>query len=230
MNNLPENLSHRTTELAVIAPTQVTSIAQALNAKSINVQLARIDEDCRKAFAREVYRECYKFLQLMDVEDVKAAGMAHAFAEDVLDTRDDWRLEDVVVFFRVIRQRQDIPEFKVYGKVTILKLGEMMQAFDAIRAEERAEAARRLPKVEAGNEDMPAADPEKVKRMAEDMVARLQTKTKKTDLSRAVSTNNWHRENEQERKRLELEVEAGNMTKEEYLAAYADFMVRDTDK
>ena len=81
--------------------------------------------------------QCLKFLQV-NSPDASNHLLAEQFAEDVMETRLDWKPEDINMFFRFIRQRQDLPQCRIYGnKITGIKLSELITVYEDHRAEER---------------------------------------------------------------------------------------------
>lgn len=63
--------------------------------------------------------------------DVSANDISIQFAVDVVHTRPDWNLLDILHFFKFIRQRQDLPENKIFGnKITPLKLMELTAVYE----------------------------------------------------------------------------------------------------
>ena len=64
--------------------------------------------------------------------------IADQFATDIMETRQDWRPDDVVYFFKFFRQRKDIPENCVIGnRITNDRLMQSVYAYEAERADER---------------------------------------------------------------------------------------------
>lgn len=72
--------------------------------------------------------------------DVNFAGenstdTAVQFAIDLLDVRVDWSVLDVVHFFKFVRQRQDLPECKIFGnKISPIKLMELTAVYEEHKA------------------------------------------------------------------------------------------------
>lgn len=65
--------------------------------------------------------------------------IAAQFAADIIETRLDWRIEDIKYFFKFFRQRKDIPECCILGnKITADKLMQAVNAYEVERADERA--------------------------------------------------------------------------------------------
>ena len=73
-----------------------------------------------------------RFLQV-NFPDVNAVEVATQFALDVLESRTDWTLYDVIYFFKFIRQRQDIEELKIFGnafKITPIILSRLVSVYE----------------------------------------------------------------------------------------------------
>lgn len=63
--------------------------------------------------------------------EVNAVDVSLQFAVDIIDNRPDWNMLDILNFFKFIRQRQDIPENKIFGNnITPLKLMELTFSYE----------------------------------------------------------------------------------------------------
>lgn len=63
--------------------------------------------------------------------EVSAVDVSLQFAVDIMESRPDWNLLDILHFFKFIRQRQDLPENKIFGnKITPLKLMELTAGYE----------------------------------------------------------------------------------------------------
>ena len=65
--------------------------------------------------------------------DANTSEVASQFAVDILETRPDWTLYDVIYFFKFIRQRQDLDELKVFGnafKITPIVLSKFLSVYE----------------------------------------------------------------------------------------------------
>lgn len=63
--------------------------------------------------------------------DSSAVDIALQFAVDIVDMRPDWNILDVLYFFKFIRQRQDLPENKIFGnKISPIKLTELTAVYE----------------------------------------------------------------------------------------------------
>lgn len=64
-------------------------------------------------------------------------AIAPNFANDLIETRPTWKLADFVAMFKFFRQRQDLPELKVFGNtITGVRLMEMVTVYEEHRARE----------------------------------------------------------------------------------------------
>lgn len=83
---------------------------------------------------------CEKTTSFLSVysSDENNARMAIQFAQDLIETRPDWKIADVDYFFKFIRQRQDIESCRIFGnKITGLKLMELVCVYEDCKAIER---------------------------------------------------------------------------------------------
>ena len=65
--------------------------------------------------------------------DANTSEVASQFAVDIVETRPDWTLYDVIYFFKFIRQRQDLDELKVFGnafKITPIVLSKFLSMYE----------------------------------------------------------------------------------------------------
>lgn len=64
--------------------------------------------------------------------------IAAQFAADIIETRLDWRIEDIKYFFKFFRQRKDIPECCIMGnRITADKLMQVVGAYEVERSNEK---------------------------------------------------------------------------------------------
>lgn len=63
--------------------------------------------------------------------EVNAVDVSLQFAVDIIEIRQDWNLLDILNFFKFIRQRQDLPENKIFGnKISPIKLIELTSVYE----------------------------------------------------------------------------------------------------
>lgn len=84
-----------------------------------------------------IFEACRQFLDLNSPAE-NNKELAVQFAEDIIETRPDWKIEDIKYLFKFIRQRQDIPELKLFGnKITGIRLMEMVVTYENYKSEGR---------------------------------------------------------------------------------------------
>lgn len=99
----------------------------------ILADVARKDYD----FAYDMIAKITKQFIKANLDQDNAGGIALQFSSDIIEGEPTWKLADVIMFFKFIRQRQDIPELKIYGKLTALRLMELKAVYEDHRAIER---------------------------------------------------------------------------------------------
>ena len=63
--------------------------------------------------------------------DVDSVAISLQFAVDIISTKPDWNLLDILNLFKFIRQRQDLPENKIFGnKISPIKLMELVTVYE----------------------------------------------------------------------------------------------------
>lgn len=131
---------------------------------------------------------CLAFLAI-NSPDVNNALIAEQWAEDVTETRLDWKPEDVIMFFKFIRQRQDIPELNVMGnKITAIKLNSWLPVYD----EYKSEAKEQYLKSSFQNQESKPANPEGLKRIAS--ILKTIVKPVEAELSKPVEQTERQKE------------------------------------
>lgn len=82
-----------------------------------------------------IFQLTQKFLLTCFPESIIDAT-ATQFAQDIVELRRDWVIDDIIMFFKFIRQRQDIPELKTYGsKMTVVRLLEFSAIYESERCD-----------------------------------------------------------------------------------------------
>ena len=228
MNELQIQKKSTTDSIAVVEPSQVATIREALTANLPNIRTIRADKTAKDGMFRIIFTHTRRFLELMDVDADKAKMIAEAFGTDVLDCRDDWNEADVVMFFKTIRQRQDIEDFSFkFRKINIVTLNEMAAAYDGVRADERA-LLRRAQPIKAALVVQSVSD-ETVNKYLAMMEETLQNKLnrgKGSTFTRAIETQQWHKDNEAKAQELRGKVDAGELTEDEALKQYDEYFLR----
>lgn len=63
--------------------------------------------------------------------EINQDDISTQFAVDIVEVRPDWNILDIIYFFKFIRQRQDLPEMKIFGnKITPIKLMELTAVYE----------------------------------------------------------------------------------------------------
>lgn len=66
------------------------------------------------------------------------AGYSRQFTDVIMETRLDWKPEDIELFFKTVISRQDLDDFKIMGnRITAVKLCSMLPQYEELRAIER---------------------------------------------------------------------------------------------
>jgi len=231
-------ISNELAQVGTIQPNQVQSLTQAITAKLPSVALIRTDNDAKAALLKLIAIETTKYLMLFDMEDDRSKILAETFAVDVMDKMDTWNEITVRMMFRTIRQnpfwileidgRQTYP-FQVMGnKITIAKLNEMAFAYDIYVSDERLKV--RQQEQEEKVKAMPLTDEQVMEKyflsMDKGQQEKKEQQTHEHKLQRAIETQQWHKENEAKLQELKEKVHAGEMTEEQALADYNEYLIR----
>jgi len=176
------------------------TIKDCVLSKEKPLYVACYDLKSEENILRHIFKLTQRFL-MVNFPDSVIDLTATQFSQDIISLRRDWNLDDIVMFFKFIRQRQDIPELKTYGgKITAIKLLEFSNYYENERCEikeqylinqknvrnikyEKDEIVNNLFKATFGKE------------LAEKM-EREKEKEQNDKLERAVQTNQYHKENE----------------------------------
>lgn len=92
------------------------------------------------AMRQNSYTDLFKFVCVIVTDwatkfHPNLTGLTNEIAADLIETRDTWKAEDFIHFFKFIRQRQDLPEMKVYGQMSYEKLIAMLTIYEETRAD-----------------------------------------------------------------------------------------------
>lgn len=133
--------------------------------------------------------------------DVSAKNVAIQFATDILESRADWTLYDVVYFFKFIRQRQDLPETKIFGnafKMTPIVLMQLVAVYEEHKsyAMEQWRHNRDIEQKKLLAESSQSETSEHVKNSIHELANTLKNDQRERFYKDGDKTNNWHRENE----------------------------------
>lgn len=201
-----------------------TSIAEAVKADGLNIYALAKIEGGKKAIMKEAYQLTKNFLSLMDMDKDTINATADAFAVDLVESRLDWKYQDIEMFFKTIRRRQDVPEFKVMGnKVTILKLNEMLAAYECLRSDAIVEIKQKEKYIASEHVEYGKGD-----EIAQQILDKLQAKGKPNGSAfiRAAETAQWWKDNEAKAQELRDMVAAGELTEDEALKQYDEYLLR----
>lgn len=93
---------------------------------------------CNVADERKLLQSIMKLTEMFlktNFTDCETENIALQFAVDLTDLRSDWSLLDVLHFFKFVRQRQDLPENKIFGnKISPIKLMELTAVYEENKA------------------------------------------------------------------------------------------------
>lgn len=122
--------------LTLMQNTQAKTFNDCLNSKYPVISNQYWDV---KLLAKNIYDRCILFLQINSENSTEMnIAISKQFAEDIIETRLDWRIEDIDYFFKFFRRRKDIPECCVMGnKITLDKLMQVVGAYEMERANEK---------------------------------------------------------------------------------------------
>ena len=119
------------------------------------------------------------------------AMIALQFAQDIIETRPDWKIDDVIYFFKFVRQRQDIEDCRIFGNtITGIKLMQIASVYETHKAMQREENLRQLKASETEQERHPT-DPEIVRHHVSKIIERMKPEKEKSVLS--VSIKNYRK-------------------------------------
>lgn len=171
---------------------------------------------------KNIFQLTQRFLMVNFPESMIDAT-ASQFSQDIVDLRRDWVLDDIIMFFKFIRQRQDLPELKTYGsKITSIKLIEFSQYYENERCEVKEQVLiyERNRELEINNfiADFGKELSEKIS-IAENV--------KREERAKEVrKVNEWHKQNEIKLKELKDKVKLGELEEMEMLRQYNNYLIR----
>jgi hypothetical protein len=88
---------------------------------------------------KTIFRLTQRFL-MVNFPDSPIDLISSQFAQDIIALRRDWNINDIIMFFKFIRTRQDLPELKTYGsKITAIKLIEFSHVYENERIDVKEE-------------------------------------------------------------------------------------------
>ena len=94
------------------------------------IPFCNVAKDNERDLLQSIMKLTQRFIQV-NFPEVNAQDVSLQFAVDIIELRPDWSLLDILNFFKFIRQRQDIPENKIFGnKISPLKLMELTAVYE----------------------------------------------------------------------------------------------------
>ena len=87
--------------------------------------------------ALHINKVCFAWLNI-NSPSPDNAGYSRQFTDVIMETRLDWKPEDIELFFKTVISRQDLDDFKIMGnRITAVKLCSMLPQYEELRAIER---------------------------------------------------------------------------------------------
>lgn len=188
------------------------------------------DTESEGKILQHIFKLTQRFL-MVNFPDTAIDMTASQFAQDIISLRRDWNLDDIVMFFKFIRQRQDIPELKTYGgKITAIKLIEFSGVYENERCEikEQFLVNQKNLKIEKSENDSVVNGLFKAtfgKELQEKQEKEKQEKLEEMQ-NRAFLTNNYHKENEAYLKELKELLDKKEIDDTELALRYSKFLIR----
>jgi len=135
---------------------------------------------------------------------------------DIMEIKSDWKLQDIILMFKYVRQNQHIKELKVLGnKINALKLMEFANVYDDFRANERAKVYR-----DQKIEQIPSNVMDGLLRIAQ----QIKNKPKRDTMALILAQKKEDREIIAEKKRLQNLALNGDITEMEAVEVYYEFL------
>jgi len=161
---------------------------------------------------------CQRFIKA-NYPDTNHIEVSQQFSNDILEIKTDWKLADIIIFFKYVRQNQHIKELKVMGnKINGLKLMEFANIYDDFRANERTKIFREN-KTEKSNEI-----PKTVMEQLMEIVTKIKNKPKKDTSGQILARNEKRNKMNAEIKRLHNLVLNGDITEMDAVGMYNEFL------
>ena len=141
--------------------------------------------------------------------DTNHVEVSRQFTMDIMEIKSDWKLQDIILMFKYVRQNQHIKELKVLGnKINALKLMEFANVYDDFRANERAKVYR-----DQKIEQIPSNVMDGLLRIAQ----QIKNKPKRDTMALILAQKKEYRESIAKAEILKNKVLNGEITKEEFL-------------
>lgn len=176
-----------------------------------------------------VFRLTQRFL-MVNFPETAIDLTASQFSQDIIALRRDWNLDDIIMFFKFIRQRQDIPELKTYGgKITAIKLIEFSGIYENERCEVKEQFLTKQKSVKIERSDKDETSSKLFATFGKELLEKQiqqQNKEREGKLERAIKTNHYHKENELKALELKQLLDSGEIDDTEFAIRYNNFLIR----
>lgn len=176
-----------------------------------------------------VFRLTQRFL-MVNFPETAIDLTASQFSQDIIALRRDWNLDDIIMFFKFIRQRQDIPELKTYGgKITAIKLIEFSNYYENERCDVKEQFLSNQKNVKVVKSDSDETVNKLFATFGKELQEKQNTaieKERKGKIERAVKTNQYHKENEDKLMELKELLDKGEINDIELVKRYNNFLIR----
>ncbi len=205
------------------------TIEQCVLSKEKNLFTLANNPTTELELIKSIFKLTQRFL-LANFSDSQIDATANQFALDIIDLRRDWNLDDIIMFFKFIRQRQDIPELKTYGgKITAIKLIEFSGIYENERCEVKEQflTKQKSVKIERSEKDETSSKLFATfgKELLEKQIQQ-QNKEREDKLERAIKTNQYHKENELKALELKELLDSGEIDDLDFSIRYNNFLIR----
>jgi hypothetical protein len=205
------------------------TIEQCVLSKEKNLFTLANNQITELELIKSIFKLTQRFL-LANFSDSQIDATANQFALDIIDLRRDWNLDDIIMFFKFIRQRQDIPELKTYGgKITAIKLIEFSGIYENERCEVKEQFLSNQKKVKVVKSDSDETVNKLFATFGKELQEKQNTaieKERKDKIERAVKTNQYHKENEDKLRELKELLDKGEINDIELAKRYNNFLIR----
>lgn len=186
-------------------------------------------KDTEESILRNIFLITQRFL-MANFPESAIDIISMQFSQDIVELRRDWNLDDIIMFFKFIRQRQDIPELKTYGgKITAIKLIEFSGIYENERCEVKEQflTKQKSLKIERSEKDETSSKLFATfgKELLEKQIQQ-QNKEREDKLERAIKTNHYHKENELKALELKELLDKGEIDDTEFSIRYNNFLIR----
>lgn len=176
------------------------SIEKCVLSKEKNIYSLAQKVETEIEILKYIFLLTQRFLQA-NFPDSSIDATATQFSQDIVELRRDWVLDDIISFFKFIRQRQDIEALKTYGsKITNIKLLEFSTIYEDARCEVKENIINkrkeeRLNQNNAEQEVMKVFSAKFGKEIAEKMRVKKNEDNEEKRM-RGIKTNQFHKDNE----------------------------------